>query len=290
MQFATASEERLDPPIHVQADGDRKAKTIHFIQRVSVETLLSFEDQWVSETLTVLVKDDSPQSTILGETYCRRGGMCAVIGIAPEDDDGDSAANHGADAGERRTGKRAAKPPCPQCHQTDHVYEDRQKGGWFCWKSKGGCGHNWLPDSEAPPTEEPFGAPPDPKARADAIAKRHGMTTADKLDRPPKLSKDETGAFGYVETFDRKLAAADSDAKLDFMRDWLLKNRDHFEKLFESLENWYVAAIDATGPNDHERWEQLSRLLEADKVYLKDTQIFQVNVRRDKKRAVVGAT
>ncbi|MCI0537692.1 MAG: ERF family protein [Verrucomicrobiales bacterium] len=104
LQFATASEERLDPPIEVQADDNRKAKTIHFIQRVSVETLLSHESgQWVSETLTVLVKDDSPQSTILGETYARRGGLCAVIGIAPEDDDGNAAAAHGADSGERRT-------------------------------------------------------------------------------------------------------------------------------------------------------------------------------------------
>lgn len=110
MQFATAVEERLGQPIQIQGDDNRKPKTIHYVQRVSVETLLCHSSgQWVSEILTVLVKDDSPQATLSGETYCRRGGMAAMIGIAPDDDDGNEASNHGAEANRKPKGTATAR-------------------------------------------------------------------------------------------------------------------------------------------------------------------------------------
>lgn len=194
LQFPTATEERLDPPITVQADGDRKAKTIHFIQRVSVETLLVHSSgQFVSETLTVLVKDDSPQSTLLGETYCRRGGMAAVIGIAPDDDDdGNAASNHDADMGSRDT--KPPKPACPQCGKNEFVLADREvPNRFFCWKNtekkKFGCGHKWDAGVEAPPAEQP------PEGKAQQLAAEHGMTTGDKVAPKEKLSKAVQSAF-----------------------------------------------------------------------------------------------
>jgi hypothetical protein len=201
MQFPTATEERLDPPITVQADGDRKAKTIHFIQRVSVETLLIHSSgQFVSETLTVLVKDDSPQATLLGETYCRRGGMAAIIGIAPEDDDGNAASGHEADFGRRET--RPPNPACPACGTNEHVIVGKPEygGGFVCYAKKGGCGHKWhdapkeeLPDY-SPGVQNEHGSGPPPKANGKKsevkkLAEQHGMKTADEL---PPATPSET--------------------------------------------------------------------------------------------------
>jgi hypothetical protein len=206
MQFATAVEERLEPPIQVQSDGDRKAKTIHFVQRVSVETLLCHASgQWVSETLTVLVKDDSPQSTILGETYCRRGGMSAIIGIAPEDDDGESAANHHADAGERKTEHREPNPTCPNCGKNEHVIRGKEEfgGGWLCWRNKGGCGEKW-PDRVEPKQEPPKAGD---KAKADKLAAEHHMTTGDKItttyNTALELIEEKSKSFELLEAGDR---------------------------------------------------------------------------------------
>jgi hypothetical protein len=60
--------------------------------KVSVTTLLCHESgEWVSGTLTSTAKDESPQSLGSCVTYLRRYGISALVGIAPEDDDGEAA-------------------------------------------------------------------------------------------------------------------------------------------------------------------------------------------------------
>jgi hypothetical protein len=45
---------------------------------------------------------------------------------------------------EKTTPALNTKPTCPKCGKPDFVYTSRDEGGgWFCWKSKGGCGENW---------------------------------------------------------------------------------------------------------------------------------------------------
>ena len=60
--------------------------------QVIVTTMLAHESgEWVSEEFSAHAKDDSPQSVMACVTYLRRGGLAAMVGVAPEDDDGESA-------------------------------------------------------------------------------------------------------------------------------------------------------------------------------------------------------
>lgn len=59
---------------------------------VSVTTMLGHvSGQWVRDTLTLEAKDSTPQSVGSAATYCRRYGLSAAVGIAPEDDDAEAA-------------------------------------------------------------------------------------------------------------------------------------------------------------------------------------------------------
>lgn len=59
---------------------------------VTVTTLLLHNSgEFIGETLTVQAQDGKPQSVGSALTYCRRYGLSTVVGIAPEDDDGEAA-------------------------------------------------------------------------------------------------------------------------------------------------------------------------------------------------------
>lgn len=63
---------------------------------VTVTTMLLHESgEWVAEELTATAKDDSPQAVGSIITYLRRYGLSSMVGVAPEDDDGESAQHRG---------------------------------------------------------------------------------------------------------------------------------------------------------------------------------------------------
>ena len=47
--------------------------------------------EWIESRLMLTAKDDSPQSIVAAVTYGRRAGLAAMSGVAPEDDDGETA-------------------------------------------------------------------------------------------------------------------------------------------------------------------------------------------------------
>ena len=54
--------------------------------------LLHASGEWIqSDPMTVQVKDAGPQAVGSGNTYCRRYQLAAMVGVAPEDDDGEAA-------------------------------------------------------------------------------------------------------------------------------------------------------------------------------------------------------
>jgi ERF superfamily len=60
--------------------------------RVSVQTLLTHTSgQWISDTMTVSAKEDSPQALGSCVTYLRRYALQSFAGIAPTEDDGEAA-------------------------------------------------------------------------------------------------------------------------------------------------------------------------------------------------------
>ena len=59
---------------------------------VEVETMLMHTSgQWISETLALPVSKADAQGFGSALTYCRRYGLSAMVGVAPEDDDGNAA-------------------------------------------------------------------------------------------------------------------------------------------------------------------------------------------------------
>jgi hypothetical protein len=62
-----------------------------FGKRVSVTTLLVLGDEWIESTLHLNCGADTPQAAGGGLTYARRYGLAAMVGVAPEDDDGTEA-------------------------------------------------------------------------------------------------------------------------------------------------------------------------------------------------------
>lgn len=59
---------------------------------VTVTTILAHASgEWISEALTLPLKDQTPQAVGSALTYGRRYGLSAMVGIAPEDDDAEAA-------------------------------------------------------------------------------------------------------------------------------------------------------------------------------------------------------
>jgi len=59
---------------------------------VTVTTILGHASgQWMSSELTMTAKEDTPQGIGSCLTYARRYALSAIVGIAPEDDDGNAA-------------------------------------------------------------------------------------------------------------------------------------------------------------------------------------------------------
>lgn len=91
---------------------------------VGVATMLTHKSgQWVRATVVFPLEKSSPQAAGSAITYARRYSAMAALGMAPEDDDGESAEGRGSQASKARKGKtdgaerpaaaKAADPPRP---------------------------------------------------------------------------------------------------------------------------------------------------------------------------------
>lgn len=176
---------------------------------VVLTRLMHSSGQYQEEEIAVVPEEFGPQQIGSAVTYMKRYAYCGMLGIASDEDDDGNAAS-GNQVQESR-GKQP-KPACPECGKPGAVYEDRNKGGFFCWKAKGGCGHNWLPESEQPKSEPKNGA----KAKADEIAAEHGMTTADKVAPPPKPTFE--AALEFIDEVARGFEQLDAAASLVLKR------------------------------------------------------------------------
>jgi ERF superfamily len=79
--------------------------------RVTVTTMLTHESgEWIAEDLVMTAKDPSPQAVGSAITYGRRYGLMAMVGLAPEDDDGNAAQPA---PGKAAAPKPATKPEAP---------------------------------------------------------------------------------------------------------------------------------------------------------------------------------
>lgn len=85
---------------------------------VTVSTMLLHNSgEFISESLTVQANDGKPQSVGSALTYCRRYGLATVVGIAPEDDDGEAAQG-------RTSTKRVEQKPTTAWVSAPEGYQD----------------------------------------------------------------------------------------------------------------------------------------------------------------------
>jgi len=79
---------------------------------VTVTTLLLHSSgEWIAEDLTLTAGQNTPQAVGSAITYGRRYGLAAMVGIAPEDDDGEAAEPRNATPMVTPAPAKSAKPP-----------------------------------------------------------------------------------------------------------------------------------------------------------------------------------
>lgn len=81
---------------------------------IPVETMLAHSSgEWISGVLKVRPVKDDPQGMGSALTYARRYALSAMVGVAPEEDDGNAASQSGQPQ-RARTAPRAPKPEPPE--------------------------------------------------------------------------------------------------------------------------------------------------------------------------------
>lgn len=95
-------------------------------QTLVVTTLLHTSGQWISSVIESKgVKDDDPQATGSALTYFRRYSALGLLGLAPEDDDGNLASSGGNQFTARNTLGSAISEK-----QVARLYAIAHKNGW----------------------------------------------------------------------------------------------------------------------------------------------------------------
>jgi hypothetical protein len=243
--------EQLENPIQVTSDKG-KVTTVHFVQYITTTTRLvhAKSGQWYESDLTILVKGDSPQQTVLGVTYGRRPAMCAMTGIAPqEDDDGNSGASHGADFGDRKPAAKtqpspASLPDCPSCGKkgTTIIGKKEYGAGLVCFKN-GGCKHSW--ETAEYPFEGEKAAkrkPPEkPHAGLGAVLQAMGCKTDEQKDA---VIRHCTGGIALAEA---RVRDQSGQAEIYDIIERTCKDRmdDHKMTKAEALASVFSEALEA---------------------------------------------
>ena len=80
---------------------------------VTITTMLVHESgEWIAEDLAMKAVQDTPQGIGSAITYGRRYGLSALVGVAPEDDDGNAASQDNESARQQYAASQTA-PPAP---------------------------------------------------------------------------------------------------------------------------------------------------------------------------------
>jgi hypothetical protein len=81
---------------------------------VTITTILAHSSgEWISESLTMTAQQNTPQGVGSAITYGRRYGLSSMVGIAPDDDDGNAASQGNGAQAQQRT----AVPTAPDGYE-----------------------------------------------------------------------------------------------------------------------------------------------------------------------------
>jgi ERF superfamily len=111
--------------------------------RVSVRTLLVHASgEWIGETLTITALQNTPQGIGSAVTYARRYALAAMIGVAPDDDDGNAATRPAFDT---RTGE--IHEPSPKAEPDARTITDGQRKRLFATAKEKGWSKELIQDA-----------------------------------------------------------------------------------------------------------------------------------------------
>lgn len=110
----------------------------------TLETQLNHNSgQWKRGEQRLPLKSDDAQGQGSAQTYARRYGMCAILGIVPKGDDDDGARATEQAREQRSSTPKSDTPPCPECGKP-LLKSKRNAGQLYCWTTTGGCGYDSL--------------------------------------------------------------------------------------------------------------------------------------------------
>lgn len=116
--------------------------------RVSMDTLLVHTSgQWIENTLSCIIKDDSPQVIGSATTYLRRYALQSLVGVAAEDDDGEAAQGRTKPAN-GHAAKPEPVPPTGYAQWMDDLESAADEGEaalQVAWKASKPAFREWLP-------------------------------------------------------------------------------------------------------------------------------------------------
>jgi hypothetical protein len=103
-------------------------------ERVAIETtLIHSSGEWMSGVISARPTKDDPQSLGSCVTYLRRYSLSALVGICPEDDDGNAATQGtNAKAPTQKAPEPARAEPTPAVDTDKQQAMQKDIGGWMC--------------------------------------------------------------------------------------------------------------------------------------------------------------
>src|SRR3990167_7877304 len=120
-----------EPPL--SSDGLKEGK--RYITLKVTSRLLHTSEQWFEDTISIPVEAE-PQALGKVTTYIRRYALMALVGIAPEDDDGEDAAGRGNDLPEVKKVKAAQPGQEHWCAEHNCAFKEHRQGTehWYSHK------------------------------------------------------------------------------------------------------------------------------------------------------------
>jgi hypothetical protein len=140
---------RMKTPTKEQPD-----KESNMIWLVVTTRLLHTSEQWFEDSVSMPVEAD-PQSLGKVTTYIRRYALMAMVGISPEDDDGN--AGSGKVTQGQQTGKQEQKPPAGDSTLAEHFckehgvpYTEHKKDDKVWWSHPIANSKEWCNEDKTP--------------------------------------------------------------------------------------------------------------------------------------------
>lgn len=122
--------------------------------RVTVTTLLAHSSgEWIEGALTLTARDATPQSVGSAITYGRRYGLASMVGVAPDDDDGEAAQPAGKRQPRREPAQASAPTEATSQERPVGVISDAQRKRLWTIASNAG----WTKDDMAKLLKDHFG-------------------------------------------------------------------------------------------------------------------------------------